>query len=121
MIVDQGSSGRGSLTAENGGAQDAYVTVVDGQRVIRGVYVRAGGTATVDDVPDGTYALYFATGSGWNADIRGFTADRRASRFDQTLTFTTTRQQYTTWTVSLTPVPGGNAQSSDVPPDSLPR
>ncbi|GAA4879587.1 hypothetical protein [Actinomycetospora straminea] len=121
VLVERGGTGSGQLTAENGGSTDAYVTLASGQQVVRGVYVRAGETATVTDVPDGTYEVYFATGTGWNEDIRGFTADRQATRYDDTFPFTTSSTQATTWTVTLTPVVGGNAQSSDLPPDAVPR
>lgn len=121
VIVEQGRSGNGELTAVNGGSTDAYVTLASGQQVIRGFYVRAGETATISDVPDGTYDIYFATGEGWNEDLRGFTAARQATRYDDPFTFTTTSTQFTTWTVTLTPVVGGNAPSSDLSPDAVPR
>ncbi len=121
VLVQQGRTGDGQLAAVNGGSTDAYVTVASGRQVIRGVYVRAGERTTISDVPDGTYDIYFATGSGWNEDIRGFTANRHATRYDDPFTFATTSTQFTSWTVTLTPVVGGNAQSSDLPADAVPR
>lgn len=121
VLAHQGATGEGVLTINNNGGGDAYLTLAAGRQVIRGVYVRAGDTATVNDVPDGTYDQYFANGSGWNEDIRRFTTGARTGRFDNQVTFTTTSQQATAWTLTLDPVSGGNVTSTDLPPDAIPQ
>jgi hypothetical protein len=115
--------GLGQLTITNGGGTDATVGLVSGQAgaPVVTVYVGQGGTYTLHHVPDGTYQIYITSGSDWDAGARLFSRDCVFQQFDQPLIFTTTRSEYTTYTITLTPVAGGNATESDVDPGSFPH
>ena len=85
------------------------------------VYVRSKGSFTAKGIRSGTYRIYTASGADWNAAKKGFTRDCSFSKFDDTFKFTTTSVSASIWTVTLTPVVGGNASTSDVDPKSFPN
>jgi hypothetical protein len=115
-------SGQGQLKIENGGSTDAVINVVLGsaKSPTVSVYVRAKGKLTVSSIKDGTYRIYMTSGKDWDAKAKAFSRDCNFSRFEDTFKFSTTSSQYTIWTITLTPVAGGNAQTSDVDPDAFP-
>ncbi|MFC6023231.1 hypothetical protein ACFP2T_44655 [Plantactinospora solaniradicis] len=115
-------SGQGQLKIENGGSTDAVINVVLGsaKSPTVSVYVRAKGKFTVSSIKDGTYRIYMTSGKDWDAKAKAFSRDCNFSRFEDTFKFTTTSSQYTIWTITLTPVAGGNARTSDVDPDAFP-
>ncbi len=114
--------GLGQLTITNGGAADATVGLVAGGGApVVTVYVGKGGSYTLHHVADGTYTIYVTSGSDWDAGARLFSRGCQFQQFDQTMDFTTTSTQYTTYTITLTPVPDGNATESDVDPGSFPH
>jgi hypothetical protein len=119
VIVSTGGSGTGTLVVDDGGTQDAYATLALGRQVIRGFYIQAGQKGTVTDVPNGTYQLYFATGTGWNEDLRAFTSNRSATKYDDPFPFD--GDQNTGWTASIKPTVGGNAQTQAVSEADFPR
>lgn len=124
-FVRSGSrTGRGELTIENGGSRDAVISLAKGRRTAFSVYVRKGATYKVRGVRDGTYTVYFTGGRDWDGGARRFTRDCGFSRFDDPLTFTTTvtstRIRWSTWQLTLQPVLGGNATTTDVAEGSFP-
>jgi hypothetical protein len=123
-LRDTDRSGRGQLTIENGGDGDAVITLTRSGARSLAVYIRKNGSYTVKGVRDGTYTVYFATGSDWDSGRRGFTSGCAYQKFDNTLKFTTvygsTQIEYTTYTLSLYAVAGGTASTSDVPPAQFP-
>ncbi len=116
-------SGEGEITAENGADHDTVVTLSQDGRAVGSFYVARGETAQMTNIPDGTYDVFFTSGADWNGDE--FTRSCTFQRLDKTATFTTTKTQrginYIKFSVTLHPVPGGNAQVVDVPPDSFPK
>jgi hypothetical protein len=125
QFVRQGSrTGRGELTIENGGQQDAVITLAVGKRPTFAVYVRKGAKHTVTGIRDGTYRVYFTSGTDWDPKARAFGQDCSFDRFDDSLEFqtkqTATQTEWSTWTISLQPVAGGNAPTSEVDPDDFP-
>jgi hypothetical protein len=125
QLVRAGSrTGRGELKVDNGGNRDAVVTLAVGKRPVVSVYVRKGSKHTVGGVRDGTYRVYYTTGVDWDGKARVFTRGCAFARFDDTLKFTTTqsatRVEWVTWTITLQPVSGGTARTSDVAPDDFP-
>lgn len=118
------SGGSGHLKVKNG-ADDTTVSLVPTKgkkpKPVLTVYVRGGGTFTAKGIRDGTYRIYTASGEDWNAAKRGFTRDCAFSKFDDTFTFTTTSSTASIWTITLTPVVGGNASTSDVDPNAFPN
>lgn len=116
-------SGRGEITAESGADHDSVVTLSQDGRAVASFYVTHGETAQMTSIPDGTYDIFFTSGTDW--DGKEFTRSCTFQRFDKTATFATTktayRITYTKLTVILYPILNGNAQVVDVPPDSFPK
>ncbi|MFI6825421.1 hypothetical protein ACIBJE_31395 [Micromonospora sp. NPDC050187] len=117
--VKRTKGGLGQLKIENGGA-DAVISIARGKTAVTRVYVRGKSTFTVRGVRDGTYQIFMTSGKDWDARSKAFSRDCDFEKFDDPLTFRTTSRTYTGWTVSLTPVVGGNASTSSVDPDQFP-
>jgi hypothetical protein len=120
-IVNKLGGGYGRLTVRNRGGDDAVVVLARSsapRKALLAVYVRGGKTATVSGVRDGTYVVYYASGSRWDTYSRAFTADQAHRRFDSRMRFKTTRTatqiRYTSWTLALQVSSGGNAPTSPV-------
>jgi hypothetical protein len=117
-------TGKGELTIDNGSDKDTLITLAVGRRPSISVYVRTHARSKVTGIRDGSYQIYLTTGADWDSKARAFTRDCSFERFDDTFKFTTTRSatqiQWTTWSVSLEPVVGGTARTSDVDPSSFP-
>ncbi|MDG4788268.1 hypothetical protein O7626_20390 [Micromonospora sp. WMMD1102] len=115
-------SGQGQLKIENGGSSDAVINLVLGSAKAPtvSVYVRGKGKHTVSSIKDGTYRIYMTGGKDWDARAKAFSRNCNFQRFEDTFKFTTTSSQYTIWTITLTPVAGGNARTSEVDPNTFP-
>ena len=112
-------NGDGELTVENGLDLDA-VAVLSRDGWLLAVYVRHNSSHTVTGIPDGSYELYFTLGEDWDAEQGAFTRRRDLSRFEEPFPFTSTATTYSIWSVTLHPVPGGTANSQDVPENQFP-
>lgn len=77
-----------------------------------------GESVNLQGIQDGTYYLYFSTGSGWNGEH--FTVDDRNKRFDDAFPYETRATTYTGWSVTLHGVVGGTASASNVDPSQFP-
>jgi hypothetical protein len=123
-FLKRATGGSGHLKIKNG-ADDTTVSLVPAKgknpKPVLTVYVRGGGTYTATGVRDGTYRVYTASGEDWDKAKKGFTRDCSFSKFDDTFKFTTTSFSASIWTITLTPVVGGNASTSDVDPKSFPN
>ena len=115
---------RAELEIQNGGSSDAVVTLTKGDKPDISVYVRRGRTYTVKGVPDGSYAVFFSGGGGWDDDARAFGRNCTFSRFADPLKFRTTRDArgiyWQNFRITLQPVIGGTARTDDVDPDDFP-
>ena len=125
QFVRQGSrTGRGELTVDNDGGRDAVITLAVGKRPAFAVYVRKGAKHTVTGIQDGTYHVFFTSGTDWDRKARAFGRDCSFNRFDDSMKFettqTATQTEWSTWTITLQPVVGGNAANSEVDPDDFP-
>jgi hypothetical protein len=121
FITPPARHGTGELKIKNGGG-DTTVSLVPaaGEAApLFTVYVRAKTDYTVAAVAAGTYRIYYATGAGWNPQRKGFLKDCAFSRFDDTFPFRAA-PAISTWEITMTPVAGGNASTSDVDPGSFP-
>jgi hypothetical protein len=123
-LIRRVRSGLGELTVQNGLDVDAVVqaTRPNGRTVIA-VYIRAGKSYTVARIPDGNYVLYFRTGRCWTAREGRFLYPQDSRRFERPLSFHTqrlaTETRYSTFTVTLNGVVGGNAPTRSVSPPRL--
>ena len=118
---NRGGSGR--LKIDNTGAPtDAAIsmTPINSKAAAFTVYVRAGASFTVSGVRDGNYQIYLTSGSDWDPGIPGFAFKCDFSKFADTFQFSTTRSQYTQWTITLKAAVGGNAQTDTVNPGDFP-
>ena len=116
--------GHGTLEIDNGTPRDAVVKVVDvlTHHAIEACYISAGGKVSIQNIPDGAFAVFFSSGSDFDPTIRGFTREKGFSRFVDDLAFTTevratasgTNTQYTIFTLTLHPVANGNAKTNSV-------
>ncbi|WP_322760792.1 hypothetical protein [Frankia sp. Cr2] len=115
--------GLGKLTIK-AATTDAVIKLTGGGTLIRNIYVRAGQTVVADGIPDGTFDVFFTTGTDWESAASRFTRDCAFSKFDQPLPYQTkyfsTQTQYTTFTLTLYKSIDGNASTSSVDPDSFP-
>lgn len=113
--------GSGALKIRNGGGDTtvSLVPVDGGTTPLFTVYVRGQADYTVAGVAAGTYRIYYATGADWNPLRKGFTKDCTFNRFDDTFPFRAA-PAISTWEITMTPVAGGNASTSDVDPDVFP-
>ncbi len=113
--------GLGRLTIKNGLSKDGVVTLMLGRSKAFSVYVRARSNTTVRNVKDGTYTIYFTTGSvsSFSVSKGRFTRGAGYWRFDNRLRFASP-PYYTFWTITLHAVPGGNARATQVKPGDYP-
>jgi len=114
------SGGQGRLKVKNGTSRDAVVTLVRGRSKAISVYIRARSTASVRDVRDGTYTIFFTSGHRFSTSRGRFTSAPSYQRFTSKLRFNTTSTSSTIWTLTLNPVVGGNARTTGVNPNDFP-
>jgi len=97
--------GYGKLTVENQGTVDTVIKLMAGGDLIRAIYVQAGGSSTVDGIPNGTYEAFYTSGTDWDDGNRRFTRDCEFDKFDDPLRYTTTTTstaiEYSVWTLTL--------------------
>ncbi|MFC4118859.1 hypothetical protein [Nonomuraea zeae] len=120
ILYDRLSGGEGTLKIKNGTSKDGVVTLVKGRTKAISIYVRAKSTASIKDVRDGTYRIYFTTGYRFSVSKGRFARAATYQRFNDRLKFTTTSTRRTIWTLTLNPVRGGNARTSSVNPKDFP-
>ncbi|WP_329079963.1 MULTISPECIES: hypothetical protein [unclassified Streptosporangium] len=120
ILYDRISGGRGKLKVKNGTSRDAVVTLVRGRSKAISIYVRARSTASVTDVRDGTYTIFFTSGHNFNVSRGRFTRTPSYQRFDRRLRFTSTSTSWSIATLTLNPVRGGNARTTGVNPNDFP-
>jgi hypothetical protein len=120
ILYDRISGGQGHLKIKNGTSQDGVVALVRGGKKAISIYVRAKSSATIRDVRDGTYRIFFTTGSRFSVSKGRFARNAAYQRFDDRLRFRTTSRSATIWTLTLNPVKGGKARTTSVNPKDFP-
>ncbi len=114
-------TGTGELKVENDSESDGVLKLVQDGKPIVSVYVGTGSNATVTNIDDGTYDVFYTSGIDWDDQLETFTRSCRFQRFEITAEFTTTSTQYTIWTIDIQPKDGGNIRTAEVPAESFPR
>ncbi|SEF90369.1 hypothetical protein SAMN05444920_101976 [Nonomuraea solani] len=114
------SGGIGLLKIKNGTSKDGVVALVRGKTKAISIYVRAKSTATIRTVSDGTYKVYFTTGYRYSTSKRRFTSSATYQRFNTTLKYRTTSTYRPGWSLSIHPVKGGNARTTQINPKDFP-
>ncbi|WP_276980258.1 hypothetical protein, partial [Flavobacterium filum] len=116
-------SGNATLTIDNGGSSDAIVCLysVDEGRTIRNEYIRKNSSFTMSNIAQGIYKIRVFYGNDWNPTLTNscgtkgnFESDVHFSEFDGTEYFEDSERGYTTATITLYTVAGGNASSSSI-------
>lgn len=120
ILFDRISGGRGVLKIKNGLRTDGVVILVRGKTKAISIYVRAKSTASIKDVRDGTYRLYFTTGYAYSKSRHRFTRAATYQRFNDRLRYYTTATASRIYTLTLHPVRGGNAGTQHVNPKDFP-
>ncbi|MEV1172515.1 hypothetical protein [Nonomuraea sp. NPDC049784] len=120
ILYDRISGGRGTLKIKNGTSKDGVVTLVKGKTKAISIYVRAKSTASIKDVRDGTYRIYFTTGYAFATSKGRFSRAASYQLFNDRLKFVTTATSYSIWTLTLHQVKGGNAQTTSINPKDFP-
>lgn len=128
FIVKKLSGGRGELTIENGLSSDAIVVLSKSTRpkvALMSVYIQSENTYTITGIPDGVYILYYSFGEDWDSNSKKFTVTPTHGRFKGELEFKTTTTathiDYTGYTATLHPVPGGTAKTEPVSEADFPE
>lgn len=120
VLVSPATSGNGSLKVANGTSRDTYIKLVDpvSRKSTAAFYIKASSTFTLKQIPDGTYQVLFMSGEDWDAQARSFTRSKSLKKFEKSLDFTTQQLtdkiRYTAFELTLNPVVGGNARTSEV-------
>jgi hypothetical protein len=110
VLQRNGPRGGGTLEIKNGGGSDAVIAAVvsDPAAPTASIYVQAQSTARLTGLA-GTYQVYFKSGTDWDGQALKFTRDCAFQKFDDSF------DANSDWSITITPVVGGNATSSDVP------
>ncbi|MFW0862648.1 MAG: hypothetical protein ACKKL6_03600 [Candidatus Komeilibacteria bacterium] len=108
----------GTLYIDNGTSLDAVAKLItDGVSVFT-VYIKSESEYTITGISDGVYWLAFAQGLDYNSDSKGFNRSQQYSVFDETFDYQTTSDReyyyFSGFEVTLYPVVGGNAETSNV-------
>jgi hypothetical protein len=121
QIMPEGATGgHGELEAVNGSHFDACVIVVNtiSHQRVRDTYIKANARYTFMRLAPGQYQIVFATGLDWDPDAERFQRDASYFGFDRMLTYNETRVErqiiYTTYSITLNPVFGGNVRSRPI-------
>ena len=110
--------GYGELVVDNGTSTDGVAILMFSEEPVVAMYIRAGETYTLKGIRDGTYYLYFTTGSAWNG--KKFTVSPGYKRFEEACDYVTGATTYTTWSVTLHGVIGGNASAEQIDATEFP-
>jgi hypothetical protein len=111
--------GDGELEIKNGTSLDAVAKLIRNGTSVLTIYIKANNNYTIKNISDGTYWLAFAQGTDWNSTTQKFNRNPQYSVFDETFNYITTDTQYWTFEVTLNPVVGGTAETSDVDPSQF--
>jgi HEAT repeat protein len=121
--------GNGELTVENGLSWDAVVVLskIDNQNnIISSIYINAGDSYTISNIPDGTDTLFFKLGKDFDDKTKEFTITTRYVKFEEPLKFEISTNLWgesfsNTYKVTLYEVVGGNAQTEDIDKNEFPK
>jgi endonuclease YncB( thermonuclease family) len=116
--LDSGQ-GMGELTIDNGNEGDAVIVLSQSGKTVVKTYIRGKDSCTITGIADGTYDVFFTTGTDWDGSV--FTRDADFQKFEDPLEYSTTSSSYTTWSLTLHTVIGGTAQTDEVDPNAFPK
>ena len=107
----------GELQVQNGLLTDGVIVLTDmNDHPVYGFYIRSQSTQTLENIPYGTYKIFFSTGMEWLAGANRFSKNVEYQKFDDALAF----DAYSMWTITLHPVMGGQAGTDHLSEDQFP-
>lgn len=118
-IIQGKADGKNILEIDNGRAHDAYVKLKGKSgRTALAIIVKRKSKVKIEDVPDGSYLIMFATGSDFSRGCANFSEIEDIKAFEDRSVFKSRKddksERWTTLTVTLHPMKGGNAVMRDV-------
>ena len=84
------------------------------------VYVRAGSATKKIKIKNGSYIIYYSTGTEFESVSRKFLTDPVYNKFDDTMVCQGSRRAWTDYTLSIY-VSNGNASVTPVDEDDYPK
>jgi hypothetical protein len=127
LVVDHRPNppGDGVLQVHNEGQTDAVVILARAGSTLVEVSVRAGESTRLDGIPDGSYDVYYLTGTDWDDVVHGFGRQCEFHRFTGPSTFTSSPApdgtSYTEETITVRTTDSADPGVTAVQPDGLPR
>lgn len=85
-VFERADSGENSITV-TAADKDTLVRIKGGDSVVLTFFVRANDAAWIDDIPDGSFQVMFATGTGFSRKCIDFIGDINVSGTDQPVRF----------------------------------
>ena len=115
-ILLQRSRGPHELTIQNEPGNDTVFKLTDDRhRTVLSLYVRAGQTAVVTTIPEGSFTAMAASGAGYTRACGYFLDDQAIVRFDVRANFVVPSENlYRSLTFKLQKVAGGNLSSQQI-------
>lgn len=117
-------TGSGELDIDNGTDYDTVVKLVSisADKSIYTAYIKAKNNHKINKILDGRYKLLFMHGRDWDIINKTFMVDKSYSKFKDDFYFTTREvieyntiyEEYNTYEVTLHPVYGGTAKTSNI-------
>ena len=113
--------GAGELSINNGSDSDAILKLVNiaTNKSVLTVYIKARSVYDIAKISDGNYKVLFNLGNDWNDQLKAFNQNSGYEVFEENLDFLTTNTKYSTFSITLNPVVGGDARTSDVKPEDF--
>jgi hypothetical protein len=114
-------AGSGQLKIENGGPDMAISLVPQGGNTATiTMYVQSGVTSTAHGVPNGTYTIYYTTGTQWDPARKAFGKGCTFTHTQDPIKYDSTGSEYDIWTITFDPATEGNNPVDDVDPGAYP-
>ena len=120
ITPDTGSDGYGVLEVQNGTVEDAVSSLYNPatDEMVREIYVQARHSFRMKGIPTGIYERAYTQGFDWLGDDIFRCGDPDYAQFEQQFDFTEERDQegvqYSTITVTLHSVVGGNIRTKKI-------
>ncbi|MBI9043569.1 MAG: formylglycine-generating enzyme family protein [Anaerolineaceae bacterium] len=109
--VTQEDASGGRLQVTNLSSYDTYVSLVNIENEnTYGIYLRDGQTEALRTIKDGTYDVYYTTGSEWSSVEGHFLSPNGYQKLEDTLKF----NQNTIWEFTIDVIEGGNAPADQI-------
>ncbi|MFD8782147.1 hypothetical protein [Kitasatospora sp. NPDC059599] len=121
VVRDGGNHGKGTLKFNNNGSVDAVFTLAADGKAVASAYAVKGQIATIDGVKDGSYEIFYTTGTDWDSEAKQFTQNCRFVKVGDAHEFEPGGGG-TIWTIKLRAEDGkGNAKSEWQTANSVPQ